>query len=155
MMNLHILSDPVSDFWNCPIKGFNKSYWRRFLVPNYAAGHMPPSPGVTHVGWVAISCSHTMKTTLNVVFISREQLIAAVSTHVGTHNVMYCTVLYCTVLYCTVLCPTTSQLQIGTKMCVVVDIDHVIMIVVTKTPYLGQCPNRGGGLTESQPPWQI
>ena len=88
---------------------------------------MPPLPGITHVGWVAISCSHTMKTTSNVVFISREQLIAAVSAHVGTHTVMYCTV-----LYCTVLCPTTSQLRIGTKICVVVDIDHVIMIVVTK-----------------------
>ena len=48
-------------------------------------------------------CSHTMKMTSNVVFISRKQLIAAVSTHVSAHTVMYCTVLYCTVLYCTVL----------------------------------------------------
>ena len=48
-------------------------------------------------------CSHTMKTTSNVIFISRKQLIAAVSAHVGAHTVMYCTVLYCTVLHCTVL----------------------------------------------------
>ena len=78
-MNLHILSDPVSDFWKCPKKGFKKKLFTAFLVPNFTARHAPPSPGVTHVGWVAISCSHTMKTTSNVVFISREQLIAAVS----------------------------------------------------------------------------
>ena len=75
----------------------------------------------------------------------------------GAHTVMYCTVLYCAQL--------RHNLRIGTQICVVVDIDHVIMIVVTKRltflrkahlkkqhPYLGQCPNRGGGLTESQPP---
>ena len=74
-------------------------------------------------------------------------------------HVLYCTVLCCTVLYCAVLCPTMSQLWIGTKICVVVDIDHMIMIVVTKRltflgkahlkkphPYLGRCPNRGGGV---------
>ena len=72
-------------------------------------------------------------------------------------HVLYCTVLYCTVLYCTLLY-YTSQLWIGTQICVVVDIDHVIMIVVTKRltflgkahlkkthPYLVQCHNRGGG----------
>ena len=66
---------------------------------------------------------------------------------------------YCHVLYCTVLCPTMSQLRIGTKICVVVDIDHV-MIVVTKRltflgkahlkkkhPYLGRRPNSRGGQT--------
>ena len=62
MMNLHILSDPVPDFWKCPKKGFKKSYLRRFLVPNFAARHMPPSPGVTHERErgresVVISCS--------------------------------------------------------------------------------------------------
>ena len=46
--------------------------------------------------------------------------------HSDAHTVMYCTVL------CTVLCPTMSQLRIGTTNFVVVDIDHVIMIVVTK-----------------------
>ena len=57
MMNLHILSDPVSDFWKCPKKGLKKSYLRHFLVPNFAARHAPPSPGITHEVCLVISCS--------------------------------------------------------------------------------------------------
>ena len=29
-MNLHILSDPVSDFWKCPKKGFKKKLFMAF-----------------------------------------------------------------------------------------------------------------------------
>ena len=30
-MDLHILSDPVKDFWKCPKKGFKKNYLLAFL----------------------------------------------------------------------------------------------------------------------------
>ena len=40
MKNLHILSDPVTDFWKCPKKGFYKGdFWRflnKMLVPHSA-----------------------------------------------------------------------------------------------------------------------
>ena len=81
-MNLHILSDPFSDFWKCPKKGFKKSYLRHFLVPNFAARHAPPSPSVTHERERERECGHqlflAMKTTSKVVFITSEQLIANV-----------------------------------------------------------------------------
>ena len=78
-------------------------------------------------------------------------------------HILSCTVLYCTVLYYTVLCPTTSQLRIGTQICVVVDIDHVIMIVVTKRltflgkahlkkpPIFGLVSQQGGGGSDRIP----
>ena len=167
MMNLHILSDPDSDFWKCPKKGLKKSYLWSFLVPNVDTRHAPPSPSVTHVAvptlwrWLWMTSSYRGNSWL--------LLSAHMSAHILSCTVLYCTVLYCTVLYCTVLyctvlyctvlyctvlyctvlyctvlyCtvlyrtvlfPTTSQLRIGTKTkkIVVVDIDHVIMIVVTK-----------------------
>ena len=97
MMNLHILSDPVSDFWKCPEKGFKKKLFTAFFSSEFCR-----QTRATIARHHTCGCSHTMKTTSNVVFISRKQLIAAVSAHVGAHTVMYCTVLYCTVLYCTV-----------------------------------------------------
>ena len=133
MMNLHILSDPVSDFWKCPKKGFKKSYLWSFLVPNFTARHAPPSPGVTHVGWVAISCSLTMKTTLNVIFISREQLIADVGS-VNRWRRTYCTVLYCTVANCPESYHVTTTLAIFLREGSFKKLH----------PYLGRCPNRGG-----------
>ena len=75
------------------------SYLRRFLVPNFTAGHLPPSPGITHEAWVAISCSLAMKTTSKVVFITREQL-SEVAIDDSAHTVLYCTVLYCYVMLC-------------------------------------------------------
>ena len=32
MTNLHILSNPVSDFWKCPKKGFLKKYFFAFFT---------------------------------------------------------------------------------------------------------------------------
>ena len=35
MMNLHILSDPVSDFWKCPKKGFKKKLFMVFFSSEF------------------------------------------------------------------------------------------------------------------------
>ena len=32
MTNLHILSNPVSDFWKCPKKGFKKNIFLHFFT---------------------------------------------------------------------------------------------------------------------------
>ena len=34
-MNLHILSDPVSDFWKCPKKGFKKKLFTAFFSSEF------------------------------------------------------------------------------------------------------------------------
>ena len=33
MTDLHILSDPVKDFWKCPKKGFKKNVWHFLSDP--------------------------------------------------------------------------------------------------------------------------
>ena len=52
------------------------------------------------------------------------------------------TVLYCTVLYCGQL----SRLHVTSQLF------HREGSFKKQHPYLGRCPNRGGGLNESQPP---
>ena len=123
MMNLHILSDSVSDFWKCPKKGLKKSYLRRFLVPNQT--HATIARRHT---WER-ECGHqlflAMKTTLKVVFITSEQLIANVwSWRSMMEDKLYCTVLYCTVVNCPIFLREGSFKK--------------------QHPYLGQCPNRWG-----------
>ena len=51
-MNLHILSDPVSDFWKCPKKGILKKlfmvYFWFWILPPDMHHHCTD---VTHEGW--------------------------------------------------------------------------------------------------------
>ena len=98
MMNLHKLSDPVSDFWKCPKKGFKKKLFMVFLVPNFTARHVPPSPGVTHVGWVAISCSSLWRRLRKMSSLEGNSWCR--KWRLMTVHKLYCTVLYCIVLYC-------------------------------------------------------
>ena len=137
-MNLHILSDPVSDFWKCPKKGFKKSYLWRFLVPNFAAIHVPPSPSVTHERerervWSSAvpryeddfeSRLHYERTA------DCKCLKLAIDD--GGHTVLYCTVLYCTVLWSTV--PSQLYLREGS-----------LKKQKKQKTYLGHCPNSKGG----------
>ena len=136
-MNLHILSDPVSDFWKCPKKGFKKSYLRRFLVPNFAARHAPPSPGVTHERervWSSAVPSYEDN------FESRlhyertaDCKCLKLAINDGGQTVLYCTVLYCTVVNCPIFIPHYNYF-LGKA--------HL----KKQHPYLGHCPNRGGGV---------
>ena len=137
MMNLHILSDPVSDFWKCPKKGFKKSYLWRFLVQHFSARHAPPSPGITHEAYVAISCSSLwrwLRKSSSLRGNSWLQMFEVGDLWRSTN----CTVLYCTVVNYPVFMSHhnyflgKAHLKNNTHIWVVVDIDQVIMIVVTK-----------------------
>ena len=95
MMNLHILSDPVSDFWKCPKKGFKKSYLRRFLVPNFTPRLAPPLPGVTHEACLVISCSSIWRRLQKSSSLRANSWLFEVDDRWRRTN---CTVLYCTVV---------------------------------------------------------
>ena len=123
-MNLHILSDPVTDFWKCPKKGFKKMLFTAFFSSEFFRQTR-----------TTIARRHTCGLGGNQLFPHYEDNFECRLHIKDTADCCYqriCRRTYCHVLYCNVLCPTTSQLRIGTKNFVVVDIDHVIMIVVTK-----------------------
>ena len=104
-MNLHILSDPVSDFWKCPKKGFKKKLFKAFLFQilppdtchHHPASHMRPmwQSAVTRYEDNFESRLHYEGTA--------DCKCLKLAINDGAQTVLYCTVLYCTVLYCTVL----------------------------------------------------
>ena len=90
MTNLHKLSDPVTDFWKCPIKGFSKSdFWHflnKMLVPHSATRLAAPVTLTPHI--VEYGVIHPLTTSSSPVTVLYS---------------VYCTVLYCITLYCTEL----------------------------------------------------
>ena len=83
MTNLHILSDPVSDFWKCPKKGFNKKLFMAFFSSEFyhhtcatiapmshmRAGH-PAFPVLSHDHHGTLSRLYAMKTTFKSIWIT-------------------------------------------------------------------------------------
>ena len=90
MTDLHICSDPVSDFWKCPKKVFFKVIVGVFLKQNVSS---------TFCHQTSSTC-HTDTTQSG---IWSEPPPDTIPLSVLYCTVLYCTVLYCTVLYCTIL----------------------------------------------------
>ena len=132
MMNLHILSDTVSDFWKCPKKGFKKKLFTAFFSSEFYRQTSATIARRHTWGLCGNQLFLIMKTTSKVVFITSEQLIA----NVWNWRLMTADKLYCTVLYCGQLFHLhfTSQLFLREGS------------FKKKHPYLGHCPNRGGGV---------
>ena len=87
MTNLHILSDPVTDFWKCPKMGFKKIIYgiflNKMLVPHSATRLAAPvtlTPHRVEYGVIHLQIPSSSPVT-----------------------VLYCNVLYCIILYCIVL----------------------------------------------------
>ena len=97
MTNLHILSDPVTDFWKCPKKGFKKVIFgvlfNKMLVPHSATRLAAPVTLTPHR--VEYGVCHLLTPSSSPVTVLYCTVLYC--------TVLYCTVLYCTVLYCTVL----------------------------------------------------
>ena len=60
MMDLHILSDPVADFWKCPKKGFKKLFIGIFL-----SDPQKPNLNILNMAWWPIGTNHVFVDTQN------------------------------------------------------------------------------------------
>ena len=151
-MNLHILSDPVSDFWKCPKNGLKKSYLQHFLVPNFVPDMRHHRP-VSHI-WLFPHDEDDFECCLH---IEETADCCCQRTCRRTCRRTYCHVLYCTVLYCTVPNYVTTT-DWNKKNCGSRYWPHDYDSGDKKTyflregsfkkkkkPYLGRCPNRGMG----------
>ena len=136
-MNLHKLSDPVSDFWKCPKKGFKKKLFMAFFSSKFYRQIRATIAWRHTCGLGGNQLFLTMKTTSKVVFITREQLISEVAIDDGAQTVLY----YCTVLYCGQLSRlhVTSQLFLREGS------------FKKTTPIFGPVSQQGGGGSERIP----
>ena len=94
MTDLHILSDPVSNFWKCPKKGFLKSDFQHFLEQNVSSTFCHQTSSTCHTDTthgVEYGVSHPLTPSSSPV------------------TALYCTVPYCIVLYCTILYRNTKR----------------------------------------------
>ena len=125
MTNLHILSDPVTDFRKCPKKRLFKSdFWHflnNMLVPHSATRLAAPDTLTPHrVEYGVIRLQTPFSSSVTVLYCTVLYCTVLYCTvlycTVLYCTVLYCTVLYCTVLYCTVLyCTLFTVLYLGAR----------------------------------------